>query len=61
MYEWNSVSLSEFHAVYMDPASWDHYKKTGEFRDGTVLIKELISVGGSSGVSHRGLLRVSFE
>ena len=35
----------EFHAVYIDPASWAHYKRTGEFRDGTVLIKELISVG----------------
>ena len=35
----------EFHSVYMDPVSWAHYKQTGEFRDGTVLIKELVSVG----------------
>ena len=35
----------EFHSVYMDPESFAHYEKTGEFRDGTVMIKELISVG----------------
>ena len=26
----------EFHSVYIDPESWAHYKKTGQFRDGTV-------------------------
>ena len=31
----------EHHIVYIDPESWAHYKKTGEFRDGTVLAKEL--------------------
>ena len=41
----------EFHAVYIDPASWAHYKKTGEFPDGTVLIKELISVGSKQATS----------
>ncbi len=44
----------EFHAVYIDPASWAHYKKTGEFRDGTVLIKELISVGAKQATSGVG-------
>ena len=29
----------EFHAVYIDPESFAHYEKTGEFRDGTVMIK----------------------
>jgi len=31
--------------VYIDPESFAQYRKTGEFRDGTVLIKELSSVG----------------
>src|SRR6516225_8087527 len=39
------ASFPEFHAVYIDPESFAHYEKTGEFRDGTVLIKELSSVG----------------
>jgi hypothetical protein len=44
----------EFHAVYIDPASWAHYKKTGEFRDGTILVKELISVGSKQATSGVG-------
>ncbi len=44
----------EFHAVYIDPASWAHYKKTGKFRDGTVLMKELISVGSKQATSGVG-------
>jgi hypothetical protein len=44
----------EFHAVYIDPASWAHYKKTGNFRDGTVLVKELISVGAKQATSGVG-------
>jgi hypothetical protein len=44
----------EFHAVYIDPASWAHYKKTGKFQDGTVLVKELISVGSKQATSGVG-------
>jgi hypothetical protein len=44
----------EFHAVYIDPASWAQYKKTGEFRDGTVMVKELISVGAKQATSGQG-------
>jgi hypothetical protein len=44
----------EFHAVYIDPLSWAHYKKTGKFRDGTVLVKELISVGDRQATSGKG-------
>src|SRR6516165_6495586 len=31
------ASFPEFHAVYIDPESFAHYEKTGEYRDGTVL------------------------
>ncbi len=27
----------EHHIVYIDPVSWEDYKKTGEFREGTVI------------------------
>jgi hypothetical protein len=48
------AAFPEFHAVYIDPESWAHYRKTGEFRDGTVLIKELISVGDRVATSGKG-------
>jgi hypothetical protein len=44
----------EFHAVYIDPVSWAHYQKTGNFRDGTILVKELISVGSKAATSGAG-------
>ena len=44
----------EFHAVYIDPGSWAHYKKAGEFREGTILVKELISVGSKQATSGVG-------
>jgi hypothetical protein len=44
----------EFHNVYMHPDSWVHYKKTGTFRDGTILVKELVSVGSKAAVSGKG-------
>ena len=33
----------EFHSAYMDPG-FTHYEKTGEYRDCTVMIEELIDV-----------------
>ncbi|HMB07666.1 MAG TPA: cytochrome P460 family protein [Isosphaeraceae bacterium] len=51
----------EFHAVYMDPESFAHYEKTGEFRDGTVMIKELISVGAKEAPSGKGYFMGNFR
>ena len=44
----------EFHNVYIDPESWAHWKKHGKFREGTILIKELISVGSKAAPSGNG-------
>ena len=44
----------EFHAVYIDPDSFAQYEKTGEFPDGTVMIKELVSVGDHEATSGKG-------
>jgi hypothetical protein len=35
------ASFPEFHNVYIEPGSYDIYKKTGEFPEGTILFKEL--------------------
>ena len=48
------AAFPEFHNVYMDPKSWKVWKKTGKFRDGTILVKELLSVGSKSAVSGKG-------
>lgn len=59
----------EFHSVYIDPASWDHWRETGEFRDGTMLAKELALVlsdgahadGSTDQVSGRGYFMSEFS
>lgn len=48
------ANFPEFHSVYIDPESWDHWKKTGEFRDGTMLVKEMNKVGSKSAPSGQG-------
>jgi hypothetical protein len=48
------AAFPEHHNVYMDPASWDHWKESGEFRDGAILVKELVSVGSKIAVSGKG-------
>jgi hypothetical protein len=59
----------EFHSVYIDPVSWEHWRKTGEFPDGTVLAKELTTVidvnahpdGSTNQVSGRGYFMGDFS
>ncbi|HEX4413594.1 MAG TPA: cytochrome P460 family protein [Lacipirellulaceae bacterium] len=50
----------EFHAVYIDPESFAQYEKTGEFRDGTVMVKELIGVGAKEATSGKGYFMGDF-
>lgn len=54
------AAFPEFHNVYIDPESWAHWKKTGEFREGTILMKELISVGSKAAVSGNGYFQGDF-
>jgi hypothetical protein len=35
------AGFPEYHNVYMEPGSYEIYKKTGEFPDGTIMFKEL--------------------
>lgn len=54
------AAFPEHHNVYIDPDSWKHWKKTGEFRDGTIIMKELVSVGSKAGVSGNGYFQGDF-
>jgi len=55
-----NAPFPEFHNVYIDPGSWDHYKQTGEFREGTTLVKELVSVGSKQATSGTGYFMGEF-
>lgn len=54
------ASFPEFHNTYMDPDSFDHVEKTGEYRDGTVIVKELLSVGSKEQTSGKGYFQGEF-
>lgn len=51
----------EFHNVYLDPQSFEHYAETGEYRDGAVLVKELLSVGTKESASGAGYFQGDFR
>ena len=48
------AGFPEFHSVYIDPESWEHWKATGEFREGTIMAKELSLVGATAASSGAG-------
>lgn len=54
------AAFPEFHNVYMDPASFAHYEKTGKYQDGTVIVKELVSVGSTAAPSGKGYFMGDF-
>jgi len=54
------AAFPEHHNVYIDPKSWAHWKATGNFRDGTILVKELVSVGSKAAVSGLGYFQGEF-
>jgi hypothetical protein len=54
------ASFPEFHSVYIDPESFAHWKKTGQFRDGTVIVKDLSSVGSKEAPSGKGYFQGQF-
>ena len=54
------AAFPEFHHVYIDPASFATYKKTGKFPNGTVIVKELAGVGAKSSASGNGYFAGEF-
>ena len=54
------AAFPEFHNVYIHPDDFDHYEKTGKFRDGTIMVKELVTVGSKKAVSGNGYFMGEF-
>jgi len=54
------AAFPEFHNVYINHKAWDIYKNTGKFPDGTILVKELISVGSKKASSGAGYFMGEF-
>jgi len=54
------ANFPEFHDVYINPTAWREWKKSGTFPDGTVMIKELTSVGSTNAVSGNGYFQGEF-
>ncbi len=54
------AAYPEFHNVYIDPLSWVHWKTTGQFREGTIIMKELVGVGSKVAVSGNGYFQGDF-
>ena len=54
------AAFPEFHSVYINPHSYEQYEKTGKFPNGTVLIKELCSVGSKQATSGSGYFMGDF-
>jgi len=50
----------DFHNVYIHPGDFRYFQQTGQFRDGTVLIKELVAVGSKQAVSGKGYFMGDF-
>lgn len=55
-----SAPFPEFHSVYINPSAYNRYENTGEFPDGTMLVKELVSVGSKEATSGNGYFMGEF-
>ena len=54
------AAFPEFHNVYIHPEDYDHWEAKGSWRDGTILVKELVSVGKKQEVSGNGYFMGDF-
>ncbi len=55
-----NAPFPDFHSVYINPTAWQPYKRDGKFPDGTVLVKELVSVGETAASSGKGYFMGEF-
>ena len=55
------ANFPEFHDVYIRKDDFEHFEKTGKFRDGTMIVKELVSVGSKSAPSGNGYFMGGFN
>jgi hypothetical protein len=55
------AAFPEFHNVYITRSGWQAWKETGDFADGTTIIKELASVGAHEAVTGKGYFQGEFS
>lgn len=55
-----NANFKEYHVTYIDPVSWEIYKETGKFRDGTIIVKEMVAVGSKVASSGQGYFMGEF-
>jgi len=55
------AAFPEFHNVYIHPEDYGYWEANGAFRDGTILVKELVSVGSTQAVSGKGYFQGEFQ
>ncbi|MGH8684387.1 MAG: cytochrome P460 family protein [Nitrosospira sp.] len=53
-------AFPEFHNVYIDPGSWRYWKRTGKFRENTIFVLEMVSVGDKKSSSGNGYFQGEF-
>lgn len=54
------AAFPEFHNVYINPSAWREWKKSGQFPEGTMMVKELTSVGAKKATSGNGYFQGEF-
>ena len=54
------AAFPEFHNVYVEPESFATFERSGEFPDGTQIVKELVLVGSKEAVSGNGYFMGEF-
>jgi len=54
------ANFREFHNTYIDPASFETYRNTGVFPNGTMIVKEMVKVGSKEASSGNGYLMGEF-
>ena len=54
------AAFPEFHNTYIDPRSFQQYKKTGKFKDGTILMKETVDIASKKSLSGKGYFMGDF-
>ena len=54
------AAFPEFHNTYMDPRSFQEYRRTGKFPEGTILVKEPVGVGSKKAPSGNGYFMGDF-
>lgn len=55
-----NAPFPEFHNVYINPLGYEGYQQSGEWPEGTVLVKELVSVGAKRASSGNGYFMGDF-